>query len=250
MNKVIHYIWFGEGKLGDKDKVCIDTWKRHLSDYEIIGHTEENYNIHNECEYFKESYRRGKYALCADVARLRILNDQGGIYFDTDFYLFDRISDKFLYNPFVMGMEGKRSVSNAFIINNMVGTNDIIKYLLHLFDTYDMNEYSTKSFIMVTMNKLLREWGMTTPNGSFERTVSYKDTVLTYLSRDYFYPIGHTRSCTPYFTDNTVGMHTFEARWLDNSTRNSIRRYFDGCEVPDKFFVDWKREIAKLGTTN
>lgn len=34
--KKIHYFWVGDAPLPEKNKLCIESWKRYCPDYEII----------------------------------------------------------------------------------------------------------------------------------------------------------------------------------------------------------------------
>ena len=43
--KVIHYCWFGKGKMPKLAKKCIKSWKKYCPDYEIIEWNEENFDL-------------------------------------------------------------------------------------------------------------------------------------------------------------------------------------------------------------
>ena len=43
--KVIHYCWFGGAEKPAIVQKCINSWKTHLTDYEIIEWNEENFDI-------------------------------------------------------------------------------------------------------------------------------------------------------------------------------------------------------------
>lgn len=43
--KVIHYCWFGGGKLDELSQRCIESWKEKLPDYEIKEWNESNFDI-------------------------------------------------------------------------------------------------------------------------------------------------------------------------------------------------------------
>lgn len=81
--KKIHYCWFGGKELPELAKKCIESWKKYFPDYEIIEWNENNFDI-NFNQYAKEAYERKKYAFFTDVARLYIIYNYGGIYFDVD----------------------------------------------------------------------------------------------------------------------------------------------------------------------
>ena len=92
--KVIHYCWFRKKEKSDLINRCINSWRKYYSDYQIIEWNENNFNI-DVCEYTHQAYLAGKWAFVSDYARLKIIYENGGIYFDTDVELKQSL-DKFL----------------------------------------------------------------------------------------------------------------------------------------------------------
>ena len=43
--KIIHYCWFGGKELPDKERKCIESWKKNLPDYEIRLWSEETFDV-------------------------------------------------------------------------------------------------------------------------------------------------------------------------------------------------------------
>ena len=81
--KIIHYCWFGRGEKPELAKKCIASWKKFCPDFEIREWNEDN------CDYLAmpfmaEAYAAKKYAFVSDVMRLAVLEQYGGVYFDTD----------------------------------------------------------------------------------------------------------------------------------------------------------------------
>lgn len=61
--KKIHCVWVG-GKDKPKDiQKCMDTWKKHLSEYEIIEWNETNFDM-NAHPFIAEAYAKKKMGLC------------------------------------------------------------------------------------------------------------------------------------------------------------------------------------------
>lgn len=81
--KVIHYCWFGRKPMPERNRLCIESWKRHCPDYQIIQWDEDNYDL-GKNRYMKQAYEAGKYGYVPDYARIDILYEYGGIYMDTD----------------------------------------------------------------------------------------------------------------------------------------------------------------------
>ena len=81
--KKIHYCWFGgnpKPKLAEK---CIASWKKYCPDYEIIEWNESNFDV-NMNGYTRMCIAEKKYAFLSDFARLVVVAQHGGVYFDTD----------------------------------------------------------------------------------------------------------------------------------------------------------------------
>ena len=78
--KIIHYCWFG-GKPLPKDVLdCIKTWKKYCPDYEIKRWDESNFDV-NSHPFMKAAYEAKAWAFVSDYARLKVVYDNGGIYF-------------------------------------------------------------------------------------------------------------------------------------------------------------------------
>ena len=83
LSKIIHYCWFGRGEKPALAKKCIASWRKFCPDFEIREWNEDN------CDYLSmpfmaEAYAAKKYAFVSDVMRLIVLEQYGGVYFDTD----------------------------------------------------------------------------------------------------------------------------------------------------------------------
>ena len=97
INKVIHYCWFGGNPKSDLINRCIESWKKYCPDYEIIEWNESNFDV-NMFDYTRQAYKEKKYAFVSDVARLYVVYNYGGIYFDTDIELKDSLDDILKYD--------------------------------------------------------------------------------------------------------------------------------------------------------
>lgn len=85
---------------------CINSWKKHLPDYELILWNEDNFDI-NTNQYAKEAYKAKKYAFVTDYVRLYALYHHGGIYMDTDVEVL-RSLDGFLEHKAFTGCENDK----------------------------------------------------------------------------------------------------------------------------------------------
>ena len=90
--KVIHYCWFGRNPIPAEYQRYIESWQKFLPDYEIKEWNEDNFDV-NIIPFTKEAYEVKKYAYVSDYARLKILYDNGGVYFDTDVEVIRNMDD-------------------------------------------------------------------------------------------------------------------------------------------------------------
>ena len=112
--KIIHYCWFGRGEKPELAKKCIASWKKFCPDFEICEWNEDN------CDYFAmpfmaEAYAARKYAFVSDVMRLIVLEQYGGVYFDTDVEVLRDISPLLDDEGFI-GFENDQFVNSGQVM--------------------------------------------------------------------------------------------------------------------------------------
>ena len=135
--KTIHYVWFGRGEKSDRTKLCIESWKKYLPDYEIIEWNEDNFDI-NFNKWTKKSYEEKKYAFTSDVARLWVLYNYGGIYMDTDVEVYKPL-DEFLNEEAFTGFEDINYPVTATL--GAEKGNPVIKKMLDYYNDLDFILY-------------------------------------------------------------------------------------------------------------
>ena len=109
--KIIHYCWFGRGEKPELAKKCIASWRKFCPDFEIREWNEDN------CDYLSipfmaEAYAAKKYAFVSDVMRLIVLEQYGGVYFDTDVEVLRDITPLLNDEGFI-GFENDRYVNSG-----------------------------------------------------------------------------------------------------------------------------------------
>jgi len=125
--KKIHYCWFGHNDKPKLAQKCIASWKKCCPDYEIIEWNESNFDV-NQNGYTQMCIREKKYAFLSDYARLLVVAQYGGIYFDTDVELIkspDGLLDNeaffcFENNDHVSTGLGFGSVAHGKVIDSML----------------------------------------------------------------------------------------------------------------------------------
>jgi len=103
--KKIHKIWLSGEPLPHLHKLCIDSWKRHCPDYEIVHwDMEKSKKIIEKAKFAREAAEQKKWATASDYIRLWAVYNEGGIYLDSDVCLFQSF-DKFLENEYFTNIE-------------------------------------------------------------------------------------------------------------------------------------------------
>lgn len=109
--KVIHYCWFGNNPKSRKIQKCIASWKKFCPDYQIIEWNESNFDVYQNA-YLRWCYEHKKWAFLSDYARLIIIYEHGGIYFDTDVQLIQNPNKLLQYDAF-LGFENNRFIATG-----------------------------------------------------------------------------------------------------------------------------------------
>lgn len=217
MEKIIHYCWFGDKPLPKLAQKCIKSWKKFLPDYKIMKWTEENVDL-NECPFIKGAYENKKWAFVADYVRAKVLNEYGGIYFDTDMEVTKDITN-LLENETFLGEEDSGYVAvgvwheknkNSYLSSELLKKYKSIKK----FEIDKMTEISIPKLI----TEVLEPYGL--KKGSKEIQV-LKDTITIY-PREYFYPYSYHRDDN-IFTDNTCMIHYYDASWIPTKQRIEMK---------------------------
>lgn len=80
--KRLHYIWVGT-EIPDDRLEFIESWRSSNPSYEIAYWNEDSIDMLNPM--IQRAYRKRQWATVADIARLQVIYEHGGIYLDTDF---------------------------------------------------------------------------------------------------------------------------------------------------------------------
>ncbi len=104
--RIIHYCWFGRGAMPELALKCIDSWHKHMPDWEYVFWNEDNFDV-SSYPYTQEAYDAKKFAFVSDVVRLKALKEFGGVYFDVDFEVYKPFDDLLHHGAFA-GFEGSK----------------------------------------------------------------------------------------------------------------------------------------------
>lgn len=210
--KKIHYCWFGRGKKPDIALKCIESWKKHLPEYEIKEWNENNFDL-SRFSYTQEAYDARKFAFVTDVVRLYALYTEGGIYMDTDVEVLGSL-DKFLNHIAFSGFEDETHVPTGIMASEKGGkwVYDNMNYYLNRHFIKEDGSFDITTNVTSITNYML-EKGLN-PNNTFQ---DFPDLITLY-PKDVFCPKSYSNGKI-YLTENTVTIHHFAGSWLSTKQK-------------------------------
>lgn len=213
--KVIHYCWFGKGKMPPLAEKCIASWKKYCPDYLIVCHNEDNFDV-SQNRYAKEAYDAKKWAFVSDYVRLKVLYENGGIYLDTDVEIVKPIDDLIKESGY-MGFDDNGVISTGLGFACEKG-NELVKILLADYDdipfvrpdgSYDITPCPDRN--TETMVKLGLDLGI--KNQMFMG--------IHILPEDYLCPMKYYTG-KKIITKNTYSIHHFCASWTSAAAKRTL----------------------------
>ena len=213
--KVIHYCWFGKGKMPPLAEKCIASWKKYCPDYQIVCHNENNFDV-SQNRYAKEAYDAKKWAFVSDYVRLKVLYENGGIYLDTDVEIVKPIDDLIKESGY-MGFDDNGVISTGLGFACEKG-NELVKILLADYDdipfvrpdgSYDITPCPDRN--TETMVKLGLDLGI--KNQMFMG--------IHMLPEDYLCPMKYYTG-KKIITKNTYSIHHFCASWTSAAAKRTL----------------------------
>jgi len=228
--KVIHYCWFGKGKMPALAEKCIESWKKYCPEYKIVCWNEENFDV-NQNKYAREAYEAEKWAFVSDYARLKVLYDEGGIYLDTDVEIIKPL-DKLIEKNGYMGFDDNGNISTGLgfacekgneLVGELLADYDDISFVLPD-GTYDLMPCPDRN------TKVMENLGM---------DISNQNQIfmgLQMLPEDYFCPLKYYTG-KKIITKNTYSIHHFSASWTSQTAKRTLLvKRIMGVRLYDKLY--------------
>lgn len=215
--KVIHYCWFGKEKKPSIFDKCLDSWKNYCEDFEISEWNESNFDIDIN-RYSRKAAKANQWAFVADIARLWVIYNYGGIYLDIDVEIIKPI-DKFLNNQMFLGFESHSIINmgsgfgaekNFYLLKKMLDSYDNIP-----FDNPDeiINVVASPTYTTETMKNV----------GFLLNNTKQSINNVTVYPTDYFCPKDWETGKIN-ITENTHSIHHFLASWWSDEQKKSHER--------------------------
>lgn len=204
--KRIHYCWFGNNPKPKLIQQCIASWKRVLPDWEISEWNEANYDV-TKNNYIAEAYRQKKWAFVVDYVRFDILNQYGGVFFDTDVELLRPIPDAFLQYQAFTGFESDQTVNPGLVYASEPNQS----VLQAITSTYEKKKFGEKingriENIVDIVTGILDRKGLK-KNNSFQVIEG-----IAIFPKEYFCCFNHEIQAFE-IGDQTVSVHHYAASW-------------------------------------
>lgn len=212
--RTIHYCWFGKAELPESFRKYMDSWNKYCPNYEIKRWNESNYNYRAR-KYTAEAYNAEKWAFVSDVARLEIIYNYGGFYFDTDVELI-RALDDLRNNVCFMGLEQNGCVATGLGFGAEKGNNFLAENLA-LYDRISFynqdGTYNLTPCVQFTTQCLKKKYGPIVRN-----KIQTLGSVTIYPS-SYFCPNLRTDGKADLLPE-TYSIHWYAATWNTEKERN------------------------------
>lgn len=218
--KIIHYCWFGKKEKSKLAKKCIESWKKYCPDYEIIEWNEDNFDI-QAYPYTEFCYEHQKYAFLSDFVRLMVVNQYGGIYFDTDVELLKSPQELLRYEAFY-GFENNENIATGLGFGAVSGHFTIESMCQQYFNlTSDENGHFHLCKCPELNTNALLPFGLVL-NGKRQSVGGAEILSVDYLN-PYDDQTGRLKK-----TNNTVAVHWYAKSWMKQSTilRSKITKPF------------------------
>lgn len=225
--KIIHYCWFGGKPLDELALKCIESWKKFFPDYEIIQWNEQNFDI-SQINFMEKAYKHEKWAFVSDVARLLVIYEMGGLYFDTDVEVISDYTDILLEDTKgFLGYEKTKAVSTGLGFG-AIPKHPFIKELINFYNKIDFEQYTTRLpeiACPILTTRLMIERGYVLEDRKQECC-----NFVIYPS-DYFSPIDYMTGKL-LKTEHTHSIHWYNASWnteenrKEHATAQKFRKIF------------------------
>ncbi|MBO4733894.1 MAG: glycosyl transferase [Clostridia bacterium] len=214
--KIIHYCWFGGNPMPELALKCIESWKEHCGDFELVEWNEDSFDISSKL-YVKQAYEAKKYAFVTDYVRLYALYTQGGVYMDTDVFVLKKL-DPFLDNHAFSGFESKAKVPTGIMAAEK--GSPVIAEFLKYYDTAEFikadGTYDTTTNVEIITEAMIKK-GLCL-NGEMQTVSGF-----TLYPQNIFCPLHKKLEDKDYMKD-TVTIHYFAGSWRSEKSRQRSKK--------------------------
>lgn len=241
----IHYCWFGGNPLPDLAIKCMESWRKYCPTYEIIRWDESNCDMEANL-FVQQAYKEKKWAFVSDYFRLKVIEEQGGIYLDTDVELLKPLDDLLTLDGY-MGFELSKKSNN---IGSGLGFGAIAQHpiIIKLRESYENITFIKPDGNLDLTPCPQRDTMVLIAQGLKQNDREQTIKNMTFFPSDYFSPIGYAGEKN--FSARTYSIHHFHASWHPekkghlNSLRNSAATH--ALSLVSSAWITLKSSVIRL----
>lgn len=205
--EIIHYCWFGSKEIPPKEKLCIESWKKHFPKYKFIKWNEENFDF-NSTTFCKQAYEMKKYAFVSDYVRAKVLYEYGGLYFDTDYEILKPIDALITTGNNILGWENRSNIGTAFMA--FEAKHPVMQCFLKYYENHAFMD--ERGRLDNTANVTLLTDILVSNGLKIDRRLQIVKDLIIY-PREYFYPKKLSENEFR-VTPDSYGIHHYSMSWL------------------------------------
>jgi hypothetical protein len=217
--KVIHYCWLSGDSFPSKIQECIDSWRKHLPDYEIRLWDTNSFDIESS-QWVKQAFEKKKYAFAADYIRLYALYTEGGVYLDSDVEVVKPFDD-LLDLPYFACEEGGNIVeAGAFgAIKGQAWIKDCLDYYDNRPFIKEDGTLDTWPLPQIMMQQIKKEYKpqVLQKQDFFQKVKSFESDKNFYMLPKEYFCAKEMGTGIVLKTKETYCIHHFEMSWMPKS---------------------------------
>ncbi|MCR5546833.1 MAG: hypothetical protein K6F30_10210 [Lachnospiraceae bacterium] len=211
--RIIHTFWFSGDPLPEEYQKCLDSWKKYCPDYEIKIWNQDTYDC-GKYGFVKKAIEARKWAFAADVARLDVLYEYGGIYMDLDVEIYRPLDSLLCHNGVFSHLDDYIDMP----VFASVKGNELLKKIMELYDGLEFStdeEYQKNVLIQPRFVKPIFEAeGVPMEEGVHEVNGNLYLPCNVFLPHYWFDWSGKSKC-----GDAGYGIHHCNAGWFSDSSR-------------------------------
>lgn len=215
--KIIHYCWLSKDPFPLQIRECIDSWHTHLPDYEFKLWDTDTFNIES-VPWVKQAFEAKKYAFAADYIRLYALYTEGGIYLDSDVFVYKSF-DPLLRLSYFIGQDFVGAFEPA-----VIGAERGLEWIKKVMEYYNGKNFinpdgsmNIKNLPVVFFEQLFPHFKFNSINSPGEFCNDKKDFNL--FPKKFF---NGRNNITPVKYPESYCSHLFANSWSNSPKRNNV----------------------------
>ena len=243
--KIIHYCWLSGDPIPENLQKCMNSWKKHLPDYEFILWDRNRFDI-NSTLWTKQAFEAKKYAFAADYIRLYAVYNYGGIYMDMDVEVVKSFNELLNY-PYIFGFETANGIEAG-----VFGAEQHAPFLKDCLNYYDNRPFIQKDGLFDTRtlptiiydifshNKLIKE--------RKQLDICNDSDCFFVFNPDFLTAKSH-KTGNIHITKNTYTIHHFAGSWIpkrDKIKRDLINNIYKFISSNPILFKIYKNTYKKI----